>query len=233
MPHHQDRPPHGNQDGGRLFRCRPRRRTRRDGGRGGAYRPGRGGTVLPCHREDHRGLQADRRTSRPPRLRLSLRARGVSAGAGSSRHRLHRPQSRRDRRDGRQDRVEEGRERRQRLHRAGLPRRHRKPGTCRHHRGRDRLSGDDQGVGRRRRQGDAHRAFVRRSRGGFRSRQVGGRLVLRRRPGVRREVHHRPAPHRDPGDRRQTRQRHLPRRARMLDPAPQPEGHRGSPVAAP
>ena len=41
-----------------------------------------------------------------------------------------------------------------------------------------------------------------------------------------------PAPHRDPGARRQARQRHLSRRARMLDPAPQPEGHRGSAVAA-
>ena len=33
--------------------------------------------------------------------------------------------------------------------------------------------------------------------------------------------------------RRQARQRHLPRRARMLDPAPQPEGDRGGAVAAP
>ena len=41
-----------------------------------------------------------------------------------------------------------------------------------------------------------------------------------------------PAPHRDPGARRQARQRHLSRRARMLDPAPQPEGHRGGAVAA-
>ena len=33
-----------------------------------------------------------------------------------------------------------------------------------------------------------------------------------------------PAPHRDPGAGRQARQRHLPRRARVLHPAPQPEG---------
>ncbi len=53
-----------------------------------------------------------------------------------------------------------------------------------------------------------------------RPREVGGGLLLRRRPGVRRKVHHRPAPCRDPGARRQARQRHPSRRARMLDPAP-------------
>ena len=97
---------------------------------------------------------------------------------------------------------------------------------------RDRLSGDDQGLGRRRRQGHAHRLFGGRGRGGLRAREVGGGLVLRRRPRLRREVHHRSAPHRDPGARRQARQRHLSRRARVLDPAPQPEGHRGGAVAA-
>ncbi len=49
---------------------------------------------------------------------------------------------------------------------------------------------------------------------------------------VHREVHRQSAPHRDPGAGRQARQRHLSRRARMLDPAPQPEGHRGGAVAA-
>ncbi len=39
------------------------------------------------------------------------------------------------------------------------------------------------------------------------------------------------APHRDPGARRPARQHPLPRRARMLDPAPPPEGGRGSAVA--
>ena len=41
-----------------------------------------------------------------------------------------------------------------------------------------------------------------------------------------------PAPHRNPGARRQARQRDLPRRARVLDPAPPPEGDRGSALAA-
>ena len=40
-----------------------------------------------------------------------------------------------------------------------------------------------------------------------------------------------PAPHRDPGDGRQQGQRGAPRRARVLDPAPPPEDHRGGPVA--
>ena len=37
----------------------------------------------------------------------------------------------------------------------------------------------------------------------------------------------RPAPRRGPGPRRHARQRHPPRRARLLDPAPPPEAHRG------
>ena len=67
---------------------------------------------------------------------------------------------------------------------------------------------------------------------GFALAALGGQVELRRRPRVHREVHRQPAPHRDPGARRQARQRHLPRRARMLDPAPQPEGHRGGALAA-
>ena len=64
----------------------------------------------------------------------------------------------------------------------------------------------------------------RRGRGRLRARALRGEVVVRRRPRVHREVHRRSAPHRDPGARRQARQRHLSRRARMLDPAPQPEG---------
>ena len=41
----------------------------------------------------------------------------------------------------------------------------------------------------------------------------------------------RPAPYRDPGARRPARQHPLSRRARMLDPAPPPEGGRGGAVA--
>ena len=80
------------------------------------------------------------------------------------RHRLHRPQSRRHRRDGRQDRIQEGRRQGQGLDRAGPSRRHRGRQARGEDRRRDRLSRDDQGLRRRRRQGHAHRAFERRGR---------------------------------------------------------------------
>ena len=67
---------------------------------------------------------------------------------------------------------------------------------------------------------------------GLRPRPLGSQVELRRRSRVRREVHREPAAHRDPGAGRQARQRHLPRRARMLHPAPQPEGRRGGALAA-
>ena len=62
---------------------------------------------------------------------------------------------------------------------------------------------------------------------GLRLVEVGGQVELRRRPRVRREIYRGAAPYRDPGARRQARQRHPSRRARMLDPAAEPEGGRG------
>ncbi len=67
---------------------------------------------------------------------------------------------------------------------------------------------------------------------GFGLAKAEAKVVVRRRPRVHREIHRRSPPHRNPGARRQARQRHLSRRARMLDPAPQPEGDRGGAVAA-
>ena len=72
---------------------------------------------------------------------------------------------------------------------------------------RDRLPGDDQGLGRRRRQGHAHRLE---RRGGCATAALvpqRGALQLRRRPRVHREVHRGAAPHRDPGAGRRARQR--------------------------
>jgi hypothetical protein len=54
------------------------------------------------------------------------------------------------------------------------------------------------------------------------------REALRRRRGVRREVHRRPAPRRDPGARRPARHHAAPGRARVLGAAPAPEDDRGS-----
>ena len=51
---------------------------------------------------------------------------------------------------------------------------------------------------------------------------------VRQRPGLHGEIPRAPAAHRVPGARRQLRQRDPPRRARLLDAAPPPEGDRGS-----
>ena len=110
----------------------------------------------------------------------------------------------------------------------------------RHHRGRerrskiaepDRLSGNDQGLGRRRRQGHAHRAF--RGRGG--GRFCAARSKPKSSFGDDRVFIEKfivDPRHIEIGARRPARRRPLSRRARMLDPAPQPEGRRGSAFAA-
>ncbi len=149
-----------------------------------------------------------------------------------SRHRLHRTQRGRHRRDGRQDRVQEGGGEGRCLDRAGLSRRHQGRKARGEDRRRHRLSRDDQGFRRRRRQGDADRLFDLGSRRRVRSGQSGSQGVVRRRSRLHREIHRRSPPHRNPGAGRQARQRHLSRRARMFDPAPQSEGDRGSAVAA-
>ena len=77
------------------------------------------------------------------------------------RHRLHRAQRQGHRRHGRQDRIQEGGGRGQGLDRARPSRRHRGREGGGEDRRRDRLSGDDQGLRRRRRQGHAHRPFAR------------------------------------------------------------------------
>ena len=95
----------------------------------------------------------------------------------------------------------------------------------------DRVPRPDQGGGRRRRQGHApgrRRGRVRR-RVRRRAPRSDGRV--RRRHRLPREGDHPAAPHRDPGVRRHPRQPRPPRRARLLDPAPPPEGDRGSAVA--
>ena len=157
LPHHQDGAQARHQDGGRLFGGRPRRPACRDGRRGGADRPGRRRPVLSGDRQDRGRLQADRRRGRASGLRLPVRARGLPRRPAEGRHRLHRSQPQGDRRHGRQDREQEGRRQGQGLDRARLPRRDRRPQAGRQDRRRDRLSRDDQGLRRRRRQGHAHR----------------------------------------------------------------------------
>ena len=92
---------------------------------------------------------------------------------------------------------------------------------------RDRLSGADQGGGRRRRQGHAPRRERGRVRGRARERAARGAERLRRSARAGREIRARAAPHRDPGLRRRARQRRASLRARLLAAAPAPEGDRG------
>ena len=66
-----------------------------------------------------------------------------------------------------------------------------------------------------------------RARGGLRGRGPRRREVLLRRPRLRRALPRGPAPRRGPGPGRLAGQRDPPRRARLLDPAPPPEGDRG------
>ncbi len=91
----------------------------------------------------------------------------------------------------------------------------------------DRYPGAAQAVGGRRRQGHAPGARRGAARRGDRRRPPRGTRLLRRRHAAGRAVDRPPAAHRDPGPRRRPRQRRAPGRARVLAPAPPPEGHRG------
>ena len=93
--------------------------------------------------------------------------------------------------------------------------------------GRDRLPGRRQGGRRRRRQGLPRGADRGRARGRVRGLQPRRREVLLRPDRLPRALPARPAPRRGAGARRPPRQRDPPRRARLLDPAPPPEGDRG------
>ena len=116
-------------------------------------------------------------------------------------------------------------------HHPGLERGHRDGRARGRDRARHRLPGDDQGQCRRRRQGPARRVQRQGSVRELHHLPQRGQGQLRRRPCLHREVHRAAAPHRDPGARRRARQRGLPARARVLDPAPAPEGDRGGAFA--
>ena len=114
----------------------------------------------------------------------------------------------------------------------GRPSRSRRVGRrAAHRQGRDRLSGRGQGGGRRRRQGLPGGADRGRARGRVRGLEPRRREVLLRPDRLPGALPARPAPRRGPGARRPPRQRDPPRRARLLDPAPPPEGDRGVPGA--
>ncbi len=96
------------------------------------------------------------------------------------------------------------------------------------HRARHRLSGDHQGLRRRRRSRHARGAQRGLAAQLHRHHPGGGARGLRQRPGVHGEVPRAAAAHRVPGAGRRPRQRHPPGRARLLHAAPPPEGDRGS-----
>ena len=157
LPGDQDGAADGDRDRRGLFGRRCARTACENGGRGGAARAAAGVGILSRRRADHRRLQGDRRRGGASRLRLPFRARELRQGAGQGEDRLHRPAAEGDRRDGRQDRIEEAGEGgggQCRPRPSGRDRGHRRGGADR---GGDRLSGDDEGLGRRRRQGHAAR----------------------------------------------------------------------------
>ena len=96
---------------------------------------------------------------------------------------------------------------------------------------RDRLSGADQGGGRRRRPRHEGRALGGRAfrRAGDRAQRGQGRLRRRRR--LYREISGEAAPHRNPGAGRRQGQGHPSRRARLLAATPASEGAGGKPLA--
>ena len=96
---------------------------------------------------------------------------------------------------------------------------------------RRRLPDRRQGVGRRRREGDARRSLRRRGRACLRELPARGRGVLRGLGRLRRALPRGSAARRGPGPRRLPRQRRSPRRARLHDPAAASEARRGDAVA--
>ena len=162
-----------------------------------------------CHREDRCRVQDERRRSGASRLRLSLRARGVCAGARRGRHRLHRAANPKAI-AAMGDKIESKR----RGCRRSRP--CRPPGVIEDAKQAARIADEigypvmikasAGGGGKGMRIAHSRASSPRVSRAPAR-----GEIELRRRSRLHREIHHRSAPCRDPGARRQARSCHLPR----------------------
>ena len=191
--------------------------------------PARGAT---CARGDHRGRARDRRRRGPPRLRLPVgEPRASPRRASAAGLDLDRPAARGDRarwatRSAARRLMARGRgagrprgARRRRRRRAA-----RRPGAL----GFPLLVKAAAGGG-----GKGMRVVVRRGElaGGARGGRARGEARLRRRaPSSSSGSVERPAPRRGPDPRRRARPRRPPGRARLLAPAPAPEGGRGGSV---
>ncbi len=187
------------------------------------------GAELPQHAGDHRHRRSDRRRGDPPGLRIPRRERRLRRARREERLHLHRPDARGDPHHGRQGLGQAGDDQVGRAVRPRLRRRAaRRSEGGDQGRARDRLSGDHQGRGRRRRARHARRPHRGGARLGGADDARRGRRGVRQRGGLHGEVPPEPAPHRDPDPRRHAQERGLARRARLLDAAAPPEDHRGS-----
>ncbi len=203
-------------------RLRARRR------RGGLDRRRCCSRELSQGRPHHRGGARYRRRSDPSRLWLPFGKRRLRRSRRASRadldrsaprsHPRHGPQGRRQGADGKERRAGDAR-----LSWRGPV------GENAQGRGEEgRLSGADQGGGRRRRARHAPRRRRSRFRRCAHQRPARGQIQLWRRSRAGRKIHRQPAPHRGAGLRRQSRKHHSPVRTRLLPAAPPPEGDRGS-----
>ena len=144
-------PRDGHQDRRGPFDRRRRCDARAAGRRNGLHRPAGGDRILSQYPEHHFGRRDRPRRRHPPRLRLPLRERAVRRDRREPRHHLGRAEARAYPDDGRQDRGQAHRREARPAARSRLrwPDRPASPGQGA--RGRDRLSGPDQGGIRRRR----------------------------------------------------------------------------------
>ena len=177
------------------------------------------------------GRKARGRRCGASRLRIPVRECRVRRSLHQGGPRLHRPAGGGDRRHGQQG-ARQGldgggrRSGRARLSRRRPVRRNVDRGRPPH-----RLSADGQGRGGRRRPRHAARGCCRGPAAGAGAQPFrGGKRLRLGRTDPRTGDRRRP-PRRDPDLRRPARQRHPSRRARLLDPAPAPESHRGGALA--